>query len=79
MNRIFSPVSLANCGNVQSHGIYTLIRLLLGHPEVLTEGEFTAARDSMYETKEWLQDVAIDKLDDVQASFAVNWSFSTMN
>jgi hypothetical protein len=53
--------------DVQSHGIYTLIRLLLGHTEVLTEGDFTAARDSMRETREWLQNVAINKLDDVQS------------
>lgn len=52
--------------DVDSHSIHTLIRLLLGHVEYKTEGDFTAARDSMRETREWLQNVAIEKLDDVQ-------------
>jgi hypothetical protein len=48
------------------------MRLLLGHVELVTEGDFTAARDSMCETREWLQDIAINKLDDVQVSFTLN-------
>jgi len=54
--------------DVRTHGIYTLIRLLLGNAEYNTEGDFTSARDSMQETRLWLQSVAIEKLDDVQVS-----------
>jgi hypothetical protein len=61
--------------DVHSHGIYTLIRLLLGNAEYLTEGDFTAARDSMHETRQWLQNVAIEKLDDVQVDCTVDRNF----
>jgi len=52
--------------DVRKHGIYTLIRLLLGEAEYITEGDFTAARDSLQETRLWLRNVAIEQLDDVQ-------------
>jgi hypothetical protein len=61
--------------DVDSHGIYTLIRLLVGNAESLTEGDFTAVRDSMHETRQWLQNVALEKLDDVQASCSIDRNF----
>lgn len=52
--------------DVREHGIYTLIRFLLGEAEYFTEGDFTAVRDSLQETRQWLRNVAIEQLDDVQ-------------
>ena len=70
--------------NVHSHGIYTVIRLLLAHAEYFSEGNLTAARDSMHETKQWLQNVAIEKLDDVQVGCTadrkfVQWTWLTFS
>lgn len=58
--------ALSEGKDVRTHGIYTVMRLLLGDAEYISEGDFTAARDSLQETRLWLQNVAIEKLDDVQ-------------
>ena len=55
-----------NGQDVRAHRIYTVMSLLLANAEILTEGDLTSAREILIETRSWLQDVAIEEIDDVQ-------------
>lgn len=49
-------------------GIYTLLRVSLARTEVLVDGDFSRARDSLKEIKRWLLKTPIDEYTDVQVS-----------
>ena len=55
-----------NRADVNSTGIYTLLRLALGKAEVFTKGDFTRARDSMRDIKRWLGKLPIEDYIDLQ-------------
>lgn len=55
-----------NAKDVKDHGIYTLLRVLLGKLVVFTKGDFTQARDSMKEIRTWLARYPISKYSDIE-------------
>ena len=52
--------------HTKSYGLYSLLRVTLAKVEVFTKGDFTKARDSMREVKNWLRDVSVDQYSDLQ-------------
>lgn len=55
-------------------GIYTLLRICLAKTEVLVDGDFFKARDSLREIKRWLVDTPIHEYTDIQVSYRLRLS-----
>lgn len=55
-----------NGKEIQSYGIYALLRIALGQTEVFTRGNFTTGRNSMREVRRWLTTATIDQYTDVE-------------
>ncbi|ERF75709.1 hypothetical protein EPUS_01539 [Endocarpon pusillum Z07020] len=56
-------------------GIYTLLRMSLARAEVLVNGDFSKARDSLREIKRWLENIPIDEYTDVQVQCIIQYYF----
>ncbi len=52
--------------HARARDVRTLIRLLLANADIITEGNLTRARECLIESRSWLQNVAIEEMDDVQ-------------
>lgn len=55
--------------DVVSYGVFTLFRLYIAHGKIFTQGQLLYARDSLLEVRAWLQDFAIEEMDDVEVDF----------
>ncbi|KAF7507527.1 hypothetical protein GJ744_010318 [Endocarpon pusillum] len=56
-------------------GIYTLLRMSLARAEVLVNGDFSKARDSLREIKRWLENKPIHGYTDVQVQCIIQYYF----
>ncbi|KAL8732428.1 MAG: hypothetical protein Q9181_003963 [Wetmoreana brouardii] len=61
--------------NMETYGLYTLLRIALAKAEVFTKGDFTRARDSMREVKRWLHNVTVDQYTDLQVACLAYYYF----
>lgn len=70
----------SNASDINDHGVYTLLRIVLGKLYVFTKGDFTQARDSMREVRAWLiqtpvaeyTDLEVEETDSNNGSFLLN-------
>ncbi|KAL8700752.1 MAG: hypothetical protein Q9201_005280 [Fulgogasparrea decipioides] len=61
--------------DIETFGLYTLLRIALAKAELFTKGDFTKARDSMREVKTWLQNVTVDQYADLQIACLAHYYF----
>ncbi|KAL8912475.1 MAG: hypothetical protein Q9172_007494, partial [Xanthocarpia lactea] len=61
--------------HTETYGLYSLLRIALAKAEVFTKGDFTKARDSMREVKNWLRDFSVDQYTDLQVVCIVHYYF----
>ncbi|KAL8859767.1 MAG: hypothetical protein Q9178_003882 [Gyalolechia marmorata] len=61
--------------HTRTYGLHSLLRIALAKAEVFTKGDFTKARDSMREVKNWLRDVSVDQYTDLQVACIVHYYF----